>query len=293
MRNKSLLSVFVVLALALSAVFVPAASAQDNPLADCDPATQALVWAARDAYGYNFNAASAARVETADDMSGDSMDDMDNSDDESDDGEDMEMTPEATEAAKLVNTAKVPTAIQQDATEEPGDDSMDDMMVTPVDCDAVRADAVAFVYNAVGMTMGGSMDTSAANTFTVDGQTITPNYQVMLSGPQEVPGPGDDDGTGQAWVSIDGDTNTVCWYIQVSGINLPASAAHIHTGAEGESGGVVVPLSAPAMDGVASGCTTAEADVVQAILNNSSGYYVNVHNADFPDGAVRGQLLGL
>jgi hypothetical protein len=294
MMKKRGFSVLIVLALALGALLVPTASAQDNPLAHCDASVQALVWAARDAYGYRLNTALAAPAAAGSDTM--SMEDMDHGDDDSDDddGEDMEMTPEATEAAKLMTVAKVPTFVQQDPTEEPGDDmSMDSAATMMVNCDAVRADVIAFIYNANGMTMGGGSAGPSGNTFMVDGQTITPNFEVLLSGPQEVPGPGDDDGIGRAWVAVDGDTNTVCWFIQVSGIELPAAAAHIHVGAEGEAGGVVVPLSPPALEGTSAGCTTAEAEVVQAILNNPPGHYVNVHTASFPNGAVRGQLLGL
>ena len=41
---------------------------------------------------------------------------------------------------------------------------------------------------------------------------------------------------------------------------------------------------------IASGCASADDAVTSAILANPAGYYVNIHNADFPDGAVRGQL---
>jgi hypothetical protein len=111
-----------------------------------------------------------------------------------------------------------------------------------------------------------------------------------LSGPQEVPGPGDADATGSADITINANTNEVCWNISVQNARLPAAAAHIHLGAFGVAGDVVVPLSAPGDDGTASGCVTAEADVVAAILANPANYYVNIHTTDFPDGALRGQL---
>lgn len=273
MSKKNILSVCsmgLILALALSAFVVPAFAQTTNPLAACDPSVQALVWAARDAYGYDVNTMMmSSDSDMTDDMDDEEMDDMDD--------EAMTPEPEATEAAKLLNTAKVRNVVQQAAT--------------VVDCNAIRTDVIAFIYTANGMTMGDMG--MVAPTFDVDGVAITADFEVLLSGPQEVPGPGDDDGEGRAWVSVDADTNTVCWSMQVSGIELPAAAAHIHVGAEGESGGVVVPLSAPSLEGVAAGCTEAEAEVVQAILDNPSGYYVNIHTASFPAGAIRGQLLGL
>ena len=39
-----------------------------------------------------------------------------------------------------------------------------------------------------------------------------------------------------------------------------------------------------------SGCTTTTKEIIDAILANPSGYYVNVHNASYPGGAIRGQL---
>ena len=69
----------------------------------------------------------------------------------------------------------------------------------------------------------------------------------------------------------------------------PAAAAHIHRAPAGVNGPVVVPLSAPT-DGFASGCAEADAELIQEIRQMPEAFYVNVHNAEFPGGAVRGQL---
>ncbi len=115
-----------------------------------------------------------------------------------------------------------------------------------------------------------------------------------LSGKNEVPGPGDPDGTGTANVSITRPatgTGQICFQITVSGITLPAAAAHIHMGAAGVAGPVVVPFSAPDAQGKASGCVSGvDPALIQSILTNPAGFYVNVHTSDFPNGALRGQL---
>jgi len=107
---------------------------------------------------------------------------------------------------------------------------------------------------------------------------------------------GDPNGSGEAYVfGIDGDATTLCYVLTVEGLS-GASAAHIHEGAAGTNGPVVVNLAAPA-DGNAADCLTeGEAgkfvgdQTVADILANPSDYYVNVHNSEFPGGAIRGQL---
>lgn len=111
-----------------------------------------------------------------------------------------------------------------------------------------------------------------------------------LTGAAERPGPGDSDGSGVAAIKMNERQGIVCWAIQVQGITLPATTAHIHVAPPDAPGPVVVPLSAPDASGFASGCRDADPALIMAIQQNPAGYYVNVHNADFPAGAVRGQL---
>ena len=68
-----------------------------------------------------------------------------------------------------------------------------------------------------------------------------------------------------------------------------ATAAHIHESAAGKAGKVVVPLDAP-KSGSSKGCVDVDQAVIKEIMQNPSNYYVNVHNAEFKGGAVRGQL---
>jgi CHRD domain len=109
-----------------------------------------------------------------------------------------------------------------------------------------------------------------------------------LTGAAEVPGPGDPDGSGTATLTVNPGFSEICYELTVSGI-APATAAHIHVGAVGVAGPVVVPL-APPTDGTSSGCVEVSRELALAILKSPSDYYVNVHNAEYPAGAVRGQL---
>jgi len=109
-----------------------------------------------------------------------------------------------------------------------------------------------------------------------------------LTGAAEVPGPGDPDGSGTASIRLNPGQGEVCFELTVSGI-APATAAHIHIGPAGVAGPVVVGL-APPTSGTSSGCVSADPTLIKAIIQNPEQYYVNVHNAEFPAGAVRGQL---
>ena len=109
-----------------------------------------------------------------------------------------------------------------------------------------------------------------------------------LTGAAEVPGPGDPDGSGTAVLSLNPGQEEVCFELTVTGI-APATAAHIHVGGAGVAGPVVRGLIPPT-SGSSSGCVSASRELILAIIQNPENYYVNVHNAQYPAGAVRGQL---
>jgi CHRD domain len=126
------------------------------------------------------------------------------------------------------------------------------------------------------------MTASEATTTTTDATQLT----AELNGANEVP-PADPNGEGMAFVfGAASSPNTLCYVLFVDRIATPV-AAHIHRGAEGVNGPVVVPLRAPADGSTARCATTTRA---ANILANPQNFYVNVHNAPFPDGAIRGQL---
>lgn len=144
--------------------------------------------------------------------------------------------------------------------------------------------------------------------------------EAELDGRQEVSAfgrkfAGDPNGRGEAYVfGIDGTATTFCYVVQVERIDelheAPGNGrmAHIHLGERGENGPVVVTLAWP-QDGQAADCIaedrilpngmpafardpqTGEPLVtVVDILNSPADFYINVHNARYPGGAVRGQL---
>jgi hypothetical protein len=110
-----------------------------------------------------------------------------------------------------------------------------------------------------------------------------------LHGSEEVPGPGDEDGFGHAIILLKPRFEKICFVLFVSNIE-EATAAHIHEGEFGIAGPVVVGLETPS-DGIAVGCIEdVPEDLINDIADNPEQYYVNVHNEEFPSGALRGQL---
>lgn len=111
---------------------------------------------------------------------------------------------------------------------------------------------------------------------------------VSLTGAAEVPGPGDSKGSGTVTLTLNPDKGEVCYELTVTNVQ-EATAAHIHEGAAGTEGPVKVGLEAP-KSGTVKGCKSADAAVIQGIMQHPANYYVNVHTTAFPKGAVRGQL---
>jgi hypothetical protein len=120
-----------------------------------------------------------------------------------------------------------------------------------------------------------------------------------LSGAAEVPGPGDPDGFGRADIRINAARGEVCYELAVKRIT-PSTSAAIHAAPAGAVGPDVVYLVPPSAEvvlasgevigGTSSGCTYVDSALARDIVRHPDQYYVNVQNAGFLEGAVRGQL---
>jgi hypothetical protein len=111
---------------------------------------------------------------------------------------------------------------------------------------------------------------------------------------------GDPDGRGTAEFIFDTDQGTICYELEVEGIAEPVEpapglgSAHIHLVA---TGGIAVDLETDfepdkSDEFKASGCVEVDSALLQAILENPDQYYLNIHNAEFPGGALSGLLSG-
>jgi Cu/Zn superoxide dismutase len=122
-------------------------------------------------------------------------------------------------------------------------------------------------------------------------QATSIQIRTVLNADQEVPSPtgevANGRGTFSATVTRSDTGGGVSWQLSFSGLSGNAIAAHIHTGAEGTPGPVVLALCGPCTS-PASGTGTVNAAALEAILAGTA--YVNVHTPTNTAGEIRGQL---
>src|SRR3954451_897265 len=138
--------------------------------------------------------------------------------------------------------------------------------------------ALAMASLTIGVAMAGA-------------QSSTTEFDATMKGSSESPkGPSSAKGTFKVEFRSG---NRACYTMSVSALGAKPVAAHIHKGAAGKNGGIVIDLK-PTFTGtsprVSKKCVTGTASVISAIKKNPSGYYANVHTTKNPGGAARGQL---
>jgi hypothetical protein len=112
-------------------------------------------------------------------------------------------------------------------------------------------------------------------------------YSAALDGAQEVP-PVAGAGRGFGIVRHDTASNAVRVFVFHESLTAAPTAAHLHLGAVGVNGGIVVPLN-PTSANTFTG--TGTLTPAQATALSSGGTYVNVHTAANPGGEIRGQVV--
>lgn len=115
-------------------------------------------------------------------------------------------------------------------------------------------------------------------------------YVTLLSAQEVIPGPGDADGDGDLSISIGRKTGTFCWFMNTTNVAAPLTAVHLHRGDVSESGEQVALLEGPTTSTGPAECNDLDRRLVKDIVKQPSAYYIDVHNEEFPDGALRGQL---
>jgi hypothetical protein len=151
------------------------------------------------------------------------------------------------------------------------------------------------VRTLLGVLLAASLASLLLVGHSLAGPPTTTVLTASLSGDEEVPGPGDPNGSGSATITLDPTADTVCFELDWQQIRAPF-AAHIHRGATGVAGPVKVPLfeaevPLPRTIKGVNGCVSdVNSDLIDRIIANPGNFYVNIHNRPFPDGAIRGQL---
>jgi len=143
-----------------------------------------------------------------------------------------------------------------------------------------------------GLLLGACGALALAGCETIDeavNEVIGNNFVATLAGANEVPGPGDPDGWGMARLAINDSADQVCTDLEVRALS-DVTAAHIHRGGPGVSGPPVINLDVPD-DNDSNDCDVVADSLVDEIRANPGAFYVNVHTNDFPEGAVRGQIV--
>jgi len=124
----------------------------------------------------------------------------------------------------------------------------------------------------------------AAALFAVAGLALAADVKVSLSGANEVP-PVTTSATGDGTITV-ADDGAVSGSVTTKGIQ--GTAAHIHAGAAGKNGPVVVPFTKEGDTYKAAAGAKLNPDQLKAF--KAGELYFNVHSAANPNGEIRGQL---
>lgn len=120
-------------------------------------------------------------------------------------------------------------------------------------------------------------------------------FSITLDGLQETP-PNGSPGFGSGTAFFDSTALTLAVSVSFSGLIAPTTADHIHAGALGAPGPVIVnlgPITTPlgATFGTISGTLPFPPGSVAGLLAGNT--YLNIHTTAFPGGEIRGQLVAV
>ncbi|MHC1745318.1 MAG: CHRD domain-containing protein [Syntrophobacteraceae bacterium] len=115
---------------------------------------------------------------------------------------------------------------------------------------------------------------------------------VPMNGAQEVP-PLETVSTGLGRITVNLDTGAISGTVTFSGLSSASTAGHIHMGATGVNGPVIVPLLGGL--GATAGTMTVPPGTVlpapQIAALRTNGLYLNIHTTTNLNGEIRGQIL--
>ena len=125
------------------------------------------------------------------------------------------------------------------------------------------------------------------------GQVVQPGeavYTARLSADQENP-PNAVESSGVAEFLVDPTANRLRFVVHTAGMAMPPTGAHIHTGAAGINGPVLIDL-AEGGSSLANDFLGTRPITAATVADLEAGrWYVNTHSAAIPAGEIRGQIL--
>jgi hypothetical protein len=122
------------------------------------------------------------------------------------------------------------------------------------------------------------------------GEAALFKYTATLLGANEAPTRADPTAVGFAEVTVDTSSSTVSWAILAPDL-ANVIASHIHRGGTTIAGPIVIPFNQPFPNGFSMGSASVAPDLIAELIANPANFYVNVHNTQFPGGAIRGPLM--
>jgi len=160
----------------------------------------------------------------------------------------------------------------------------------------------------------GCSSSNSASPSTTNSGTTTTRFTADLKASNESPAISNAEATAAGTATIDmiqtkdssGNVTSTLFNFSVTMQGFPSTSvvniAHIHTGASGVNGPIIVNTSInPGEVVLSSGAgtfnrngitsSTLTATDAQAILSNPAGFYFNIHTAANPGGVMRGQLV--
>lgn len=144
----------------------------------------------------------------------------------------------------------------------------------------VRTTAWAAPVLAAGLLLSSAAAANAATTTALTASALAAN---------EAPTPGPAGASAQATFTVDASSGQICYTVTSTGL-ADAVAAHIHRGATGTNGPVVVPLDVAGFNKGTRACASATPALATEIAADPAGFYFNVHTPAYSNGAARGQL---
>lgn len=117
-------------------------------------------------------------------------------------------------------------------------------------------------------------------------------FSVQLTGQESVP-PADADGQGSARLDLDPQQGTACYEITWKKLDGMVTAFHLHTGQRGSNGPHWIDFFNDknfAGEQKVKDCVRSTREKIEAVIEDPSAYYLQVHSTAFEEGAIRGQL---